>query len=40
MSLPQSHLFTMEEKPQRCKDYVNKKVFAVDFDEERPRARC
>lgn len=41
MGLPQSHLFTMEEKPQRCKDYVNKKVFAVDFDEKSVRvARC
>ena len=41
MSLPQSHLFTMEEKPQRCKDYVNKKVFAIDFDEKSVRvARC
>jgi type I restriction enzyme M protein len=37
----QSHLFTMEEKPQRCKDYVNKKVFAIDFDEKSVRvARC
>jgi len=41
MGLPQSHLFTMEEKPQRCKDYVNKKVFALDFDEKSVRvARC
>ncbi|MCX5831147.1 MAG: N-6 DNA methylase [Deltaproteobacteria bacterium] len=36
-----SHLFTMEEKPQRCKDYVRDKVFAVDFDEKSVRvARC
>jgi type I restriction enzyme M protein len=41
LELPQSHLFTMEEKPQRCKDYVNKKVFAIDFDEKSVRvARC
>ncbi len=41
MGKDQSHLFTMEEKPQRCKDYVNKKVFAVDFDEKSVRvARC
>ncbi|MEI7637684.1 MAG: N-6 DNA methylase [Syntrophus sp. (in: bacteria)] len=36
-----SHLFTMEEKPQRCKDYVRNKVFAIDFDEKSVRvARC
>ena len=36
-----SHLFTMDEKPQRCKDYVRDKVFAVDFDEKSVRvARC
>jgi type I restriction enzyme M protein len=41
MGLPQSHLFTMEQKPQRCRDYVNKKVFATDFDEKSVRvARC
>lgn len=41
LGLPQSHLFTMEEKPQRAKDYVNKKVFAIDFDEKSVRvARC
>ena len=41
VGLPQSHLFTMEEKPQRCKDYVNKRVFALDFDEKSVRvARC
>ena len=39
--LPVSHLFTMEDKPQRCKDYVQDKVFAVDFDEKSVRvARC
>lgn len=39
--LPISHLFTMEKKPQRCYDYVNDKVFAIDFDEKSVRvARC
>ena len=39
--LPVSHLFTMEDKPQRCKDYVESKVFAIDFDEKSVRvARC
>jgi type I restriction enzyme M protein len=38
---PVSHLFTMEDKPQRCKDYVENKVFAIDFDEKSVRvARC
>ena len=38
---PQSHLFTMEEKPARCADYVKEKVFAIDFDEKSVRvARC
>lgn len=31
--LPVSHLFTMEDKPQRCRDYVRNKVFAIDFDD-------
>lgn len=35
--LPVSHLFTMEDKPQRCKDYVRDKVFAIDFDEKSVR---
>lgn len=36
-----SHLFTMEEKPARCYDYVREKVFAIDFDEKVVRvARC
>lgn len=30
--LPQSHLFTSETKPPECLDYVNKYVFAIDFD--------
>ncbi len=39
--LPISHLFTMEEKPQRCYEYVQDKVFAIDFDEKSVRvARC
>jgi type I restriction enzyme M protein len=41
LGLPQSHLFTMEEKPNRCVDYVREKVFAIDFDEKSVRvARC
>lgn len=39
--LPVSNLFTMEDKPQRCKDYVLDNVFAIDFDEKSVRvARC
>jgi type I restriction enzyme M protein len=39
--IPVSHLFTMEKKPQRCYDYVQNKVFAIDFDEKSVRvARC
>lgn len=38
---PVSHLFTMEKKPERCYDYVQDKVFAIDFDEKSVRvARC
>lgn len=38
---PISHLFTMEDKGQRCADYVQDKVFAIDFDEKSVRvARC
>lgn len=41
LGLPQSHLFTMEEKPARCVDYVQNEVFAIDFDEKSVRvARC
>lgn len=41
LGMPQSHLFTMEDKPQPCKDYVRDKVFAIDFDEKSVRvARC
>lgn len=37
MGSPQSDLFTVEKKPQRCIDYVNDKVFAIDFDEKAVR---
>lgn len=37
----ESHLFTMEEKPARCVDYVRDNVFAIDFDEKSVRvSRC
>lgn len=32
-----SHLFTLERKPPACVDYVNDKVFAIDFDEKAVR---
>ncbi len=32
--LKRSHLFTLEEKPAECKDYVQNNVFAIDFDEK------
>jgi type I restriction enzyme M protein len=35
--LDKSHLFTLEQKPARCTDYVNDKVFAIDFDEKAVR---
>lgn len=35
--LDKSHLFTLEQKPPRCIDYVNNKVFAIDFDEKTVR---
>lgn len=35
--LNQSHLFTIEKKPLRCDDYVQQKVFAIDFDERAVR---
>jgi type I restriction enzyme M protein len=39
--IPQSHLFTMEEKPPRCIEYAREKVFGIDFDEKSVRvARC
>lgn len=33
----QSHFFSSEEKPVECTDYVNEKVFAIDFDEKAVR---
>lgn len=33
----QSHLYTTEKKSARCEDYVNSKVFAIDFDEKAVR---
>lgn len=35
--LDRSHLFTVENKPTRCTDYVQDKVFAIDFDEKAVR---
>ncbi|MDR0785129.1 MAG: N-6 DNA methylase, partial [Treponema sp.] len=35
--LDKSNLFTLEKKPSRCVDYVNDKVFAIDFDEKAVR---
>lgn len=35
--LPKSHLFTAEEKLPEQTDYVNEKVFAIDFDEKAVR---
>jgi type I restriction enzyme M protein len=35
--LDKSHLFTLENKPTECIDYVNDKVFAIDFDEKAVR---
>lgn len=35
--IKQSHLFTSQEKPAECTDYVNEKVFAIDFDEKAVR---
>jgi type I restriction enzyme M protein len=35
--LTKSHLFTTEKKPARCDDYVQDKVFAIDFDEKTVR---
>ena len=32
--IAQSHLFTSQVKPAECTDYVNDKVFAIDFDEK------
>lgn len=35
--IEQSHLFTSQEKPTECTDYVNSNVFAIDFDEKAVR---
>jgi len=35
--MDKSHLFTLEHKPQECTDYVNEKVFAIDFDDKAVR---
>lgn len=35
--LEASHLFSLEDKPLRCKEYVEEKVFAIDFDEKAVR---
>jgi type I restriction enzyme M protein len=35
--LNKSHLFTLENKPIECIDYVNDKVFAIDFDDKAVR---
>ncbi len=35
--LDKSHLFTLEQKPSRCEDYVKNNVFAIDFDEKSVR---
>ena len=35
--LKRSHLFTLEKKPEECTDYVQSKVFAIDFDEKAVR---
>ena len=32
-----SNLFSLEEKPPRCAEYVEEKVFAIDFDEKAVR---
>lgn len=41
MGLEEGHLFTMEQKPHRCEDYVRSNVFAIDFDEKSVRvSRC
>ena len=41
MGKSKSHLFTMEEKPAACGDYVRDNVFAIDFDEKSVRvSRC
>jgi type I restriction enzyme M protein len=41
MGKEESHLFTMEDKPYRCVDYVRDNVFTIDFDDKSVRvSRC
>lgn len=35
--IKQSNLFSGEQKPPECEDYVNEKIFAIDFDEKTVR---
>lgn len=35
--LEASHLFSLEDKPPRCNEYVEEKVFGIDFDEKAVR---
>jgi type I restriction enzyme M protein len=35
--LEASHLFSLEDKPARCNEYVEEKVFGIDFDEKAVR---
>ncbi len=35
--IEQTHYMTIEKKPQECDDYVNEKVFSIDFDEKSVR---
>jgi len=35
--IEKSHLFTLEQKPAECLEYVQDKVFAIDFDEKAVR---
>lgn len=35
--ITKSHLFTTEDKPAECTDYVKENVFAIDFDEKTVR---
>ena len=35
--IPQKYLFTAEKRPSECEDYVQKNVFAIDFDEKAVR---
>ncbi|OFX72665.1 MAG: type I restriction endonuclease subunit M [Bacteroidetes bacterium GWE2_29_8] len=37
LGLPLSHMFTAENKPKECSNYVKEKVFAIDFDEKAVR---